>query len=613
MARRRIPLEDFFRKPERTGARLSPDGRRLAWLAPWRRRLNVHVRDLDTGEERRVSATDARDVAGFVWADDERLVFLQDTAGDEDHRLFSVRRDGSEPRELTPPGVKCGLVDDLEEVPDEILVRTNARAREVFDVYRLRASTGELELVAQNPGRVQRWITDAEGRLRLATVTDGVRTAVLYREREQDEWRSVATHDFTETVEPLAFAFDEEVVWAVSNVGRDRAALVRWDPAAGRELEVLYEHPRVDVEGIRTSRRRRALTAATFVTERREHRFFDPRAADLHAFLRERLPEHEVTVVSRSRDETRQVVHAGGDRTRGGYHLLEVAADGTPSLEPLFESAPWLSEDELARVEPITYAARDGLELHGYLTLPPGAEPRGLPLVVHPHGGPWHRDTWGFDPEVQFLANRGYAVLQTNFRGSTGYGRDFWRAGFGQWGRAMQDDVSDGVGWAVERGLADPRRVAIYGASYGGYAALSGLTLTPELFACGASYVGVSNLFTWIESFPPYWKPFLEMVHEMVGHPERDAERLRATSPFFQAHRIRAPLLVAQGVHDPRVKKAESDQIVEALRARGVEVEYLVKDDEGHGFSNEENQFEFYRALEAFLARHLGPRNEALL
>jgi dipeptidyl aminopeptidase/acylaminoacyl peptidase len=276
-------------------------------------------------------------------------------------------------------------------------------------------------------------------------------------------------------------------------------------------------------------------------------------------------------------------------------------------LDKLFDLSPWLPEEDMAPMRPISYRVADGLMIHGYLTLPVGRQPRQLPLLVHPHGGPWHRDSWGFDPEVQFLANRGYAILQVNFRGSTGYGRRFLESSFGQWGLAMQDDITAGVQWAIGEGFADPRRIAIYGGSYGGYAALSGLTKTPDLFACGISYVGVSNLFTWIAAIPPYWKPYLEMMYEMVGHPERDADRFRRTSPYYQADRIQVPLLVAQGVNDPRVRKEESDQIVEALRQRGLQVEYLVKDDEGHGFRNEENQFEFYRILERFLERHLGP------
>ncbi|MEE8183837.1 MAG: S9 family peptidase, partial [Acidobacteriota bacterium] len=274
-------------------------------------------------------------------------------------------------------------------------------------------------------------------------------------------------------------------------------------------------------------------------------------------------------------------------------------------MKKLFDLSPWLREEDMASMRPISYRTKDDLTIHGYLTLPPLGPSKHLPLVVHPHGGPWHRDSWGFDPAVQFLANRGFAVLQMNFRGSTGYGRKFMEASFGQWGLAMQDDISAGVEWAVAGKIADPGRVAIYGGSYGGYAALSGLTQTPDLYRCGVSYVGVSNLFTWMAAIPPYWKPYLEMMYEMVGHPERDEKRFRETSPFFNADRIRVPLLVAQGANDPRARKEESDQIVAALKERGIPVEYLVKENEGHGFHNEENMFEFFRVMEKFLLRNM--------
>jgi dipeptidyl aminopeptidase/acylaminoacyl peptidase len=267
--------------------------------------------------------------------------------------------------------------------------------------------------------------------------------------------------------------------------------------------------------------------------------------------------------------------------------------------------APWLNPDQLAPMKSIEYKSRDGLTIHGYLTLPLGREPKNLPAVVIPHGGPWARDTWGYDPEVQFLANRGYAVLQMNFRGSTGYGRKFWEASFKQWGKTMQDDITDGVQWLTKQGVADPKKVAIYGGSYGGYATLAGVTFTPDLYAAAVDYVGVSNLFTFMKTIPPYWKPYLDMFHEMVGDEVKDKELLAATSPALHADKIKTPLLVAQGAQDPRVNKAESDQIVDGLRKRGVDVEYMVKDNEGHGFHNEENKFAFYEAMEAFLAKHL--------
>ncbi len=602
--RERIPLEDFFKKPDKVMVRLSPDGSHLAWLEPWQRRLNLVVRNLSTGETRRLTDTTERDLGGFIWASDERLVYVQDKGGDENFRLYAVGRDGSNPLDLTPfDEVKCDIVDELEDNPREILFQMNKRQPEVFDVYRLNVDSGDMTLVAENPGNVQHWMTDHDGRLRVAVTSDGVNSSILHRPSEDDEWKTIATFDFKETISPQEFTPDNKALYVSSNVGRDRAAIFEYDLETGREGRLIFEHPEVDVSVLMASRKRKLLTGVAFETDRMKYHFVDDERARLQAFLEQKLPGYEIRLASLSKDERKLIVYAGSDRNMGSYWFLDV---DTMQLDKLFDLAPWLDENRLAEVRPIRFTSRDGLTIHGYLTLPLGAESTNLPMVVHPHGGPWHRDSWGFDPEVQFLANRGYAVLQMNFRGSTGYGRRFWEASFGQWGLTMQDDVTDGVQWAIDEGIADPKRVAIYGGSYGGYATLAGLTKTPDLYACGISYVGVSNLFTWIEAIPPYWKLYLEMLYEMVGHPERDEERFRETSPFFNAEKITAPLMVVQGANDPRVRKHESDQIVEALRERGVDVEYMVKDNEGHGFQNEENRFEFYRAMEAFLARHLG-------
>jgi dipeptidyl aminopeptidase/acylaminoacyl peptidase len=291
-----------------------------------------------------------------------------------------------------------------------------------------------------------------------------------------------------------------------------------------------------------------------------------------------------------SRDETRMLVRTYSDRSRGAYYFYDLATD---DFRKLGDISPWLDESQLCETKPVTYTSRDGLEIHGYLTLPEDSTGKLLPAVINPHGGPWARDYWGFNSEVQFLASRGYAVLQMNFRGSTGYGRRFWELGFKQWGRNMQHDISDGVQWLIDSKIADPDRIAIYGGSYGGYAVLAGLAFTPHLYACGIDYVGVSNLFTFLETIPPYWELGRQMLYEMIGNPDTESELLKQSSPVFHVQNIRAPLLVAQGANDPRVKKAESDQMVEALRSRGIQVEYLVKDDEGHGFRNEENRMEF--------------------
>ncbi|MEE8412007.1 MAG: S9 family peptidase [Acidobacteriota bacterium] len=600
-----IPLEDFFRKPDKIALRLSPDGKSLAWLEPWERRLNLTVQNLADGSTRRVTAARERDLSGYVWVSNDRLVYVQDTGGDENFRLYAVSRDGGNPIDLTPfPGVKCDIVDDLEQDDDHILFQMNRRDPQVFDVYRLNVHDGSMSLIGENPGNIQSWFTDHDGKLRLAMTTDGVNTSLLVRETEAGKWRTVATYDFKEYVRPQLFTFDNRAIYVASNLGRDTLAIAEYDLTLGREAKVLFEHDEVDVDNLMFSRARQCLTGVAFEVDKLDYHFFDEARAELQTFIDGRLPGRENTVVSHSRDENHSIVLSGSDRTLGEYYLLDAQAR---TLTHLFKISPWLDERHMAETQPIRYTARDGLAIRGYLTLPPGLEPKSLPLIVHPHGGPWARDRWGFDPELQFLASRGYAVLQINFRSSAGFGRRFLEAGFGQWGLGMQDDITDGVRWAIDESIADPARIAIYGGSYGGYAALVGLTKTPDLYACGISYVGVSNLFTWIESIPPYWKPYLEMLYEMVGHPERDRERFEATSPFFNVDAIVAPLFVAQGANDPRVRKQESDQIVAALRARGVEVTYMVKENEGHGFVNEENRFEFYREMERFLHRWLAP------
>jgi dienelactone hydrolase len=393
-------------------------------------------------------------------------------------------------------------------------------------------------------------------------------------------------------------------LYGVSNLGRDKLAAIELDLDTGREVQVLAENSQVDISVLNYSRKRKVLTLAIFTNWKTERIFFDQPTQALYQELEGRLPGYEVVVISADDDETVFVVRTFSDRSLGAFYLYDSQSG---ALTKLADRAPWLPEDQLAEMKPIEYQARDGLTIHGYLSLPAGRKPKSLPVVINPHGGPWHRDTWTFSPEVQFLVNRGFAVMQMNFRGSTGYGRMFWEAGFKEWGGKMQDDITDGVHWLIQQGLADSERVAIYGASYGGYAVLEGLVKTPDLYAAGVDYVGVSNLFTFFKTIPPYWAPYLQMMYEMVGHPEKDKDWFQQHSPALNAEKIRRPLLVAQGAKDPRVNINESNQIVEALRRRGVEVEYIVKENEGHGFQNEENRFEFYEIMEKFLQTHLRP------
>ncbi len=599
---RRIALRDFFRNPAAGNFQISPDGEFISYLKPYQNRMNIFVRPRDGGGERRVSSATSRDITAYMWKND-RLLYMRDSAGDENYRLYSVDRQGNNYRDLTPfENVRVKLVDELPDINDEVLISMNHRRKDVFDVYRLNIETGDLQMVAENPGNITSWITDHEGRLRLAFAADGVDEAILYRDSEQDEFRCLMRNNFKTSVFPLFFTFDNANFYAISNQNRDKKAIVLFDIAQGRERELLFEHPDVDVSGLSYSHYHKRLWVASFTTWKRQLHFFDQEIKEVYDSLFRRFENKEVSIVDTDKTERRLIVRSYSDRSLGSYYLYDRADD---SLELLCEVSPWLNEEELCPMKPIEFTARDGLQIHGYLTLPLGRPGRNLPTVLHVHGGPWARDSWGYRAQTQFLANRGYAVLQINFRGSTGYGREFWKASFRQWGAAMQDDLSDGVHWLIDQGIADPDRVAIYGGSYGGYATLAGLCFTPDLYTCGIDFVGVSNLLTFMNSIPPYWKPLQTKMYEIIGHPERDRDMLTQRSPVFNVDKIKAPLLVAQGAKDPRVNIEESNQIVNALRERGIDVPYIVKDNEGHGFHNEENRLEFYEAMEQFLAKHL--------
>ncbi len=605
-----IPMKDFFRNPTKVSFQLSPDGEHFAFLKPWHKRLNVFVQKVGDTTETRITSAEARDIAGFAWANNQRIVYVQDKNGDENYKLYGVNIDGSNFKILTPfDKVRVGIVDDLEDNPNEMIIQMNKRDPRVFDAYRININTGKMKMIAQNPGNISQWITDWKGDIRLATTTDGVNTSLLYRKDPSKPFKTILTTSFKETMQPLFFTFDnDQVIYAASNLGRDKTAIVKFDLPTAKETEIIYQNPEVDVTTLLKSKKRKVITGVVYITDKRHYHFFDEQRKQLQKELESKLPGYEVVVTSMNRNEDKAMVRTYSDKTLGSYYFYDL---NTKELKKLADVSPWLKEQYMADMKPIQFKSRDGLTIHGYLTLPKGVEPKNLPVVVNPHGGPWARDIWGFNPEVQFLANRGYAVLQINYRGSTGYGKKFWELSFKQWGKTMQNDITDGVKWLIKKGIADPKRIAIYGGSYGGYATLAGLTFTPNLYCCGVDYVGVSNLFTFMNTIPPYWKPYLDMFHEMVGDPKKDSLLLAEASPVLHADQIKAPLFIAQGAHDPRVNKAESDQMVEALRKRGVEVEYMVKENEGHGFHNEENRFDFYGAMEKFLAKHLGGRMAA--
>ena len=602
-----VPMENFFKNPENSYFVLSPSGDQIAFTKPFNKRMNVFVTRMGSGDTLRLTSNTDRDIAGYFWKTDSMIVYLKDKGGDENFHLFGVNVNTGKQQDFTPFNkVGVQIVDDLVDNPDEMLIGLNKENPELFDVYRINLKTGALKMEAKNPGGVLNWVTDHNGNVRVAVQSDGVNTVLLYRDGVKDPFKQVLRTSFKESINPLFFTFDNKYLYVSSTLNRDKAAIVKFDIANGKEMEVLFTHPEVDAEMLSYSRKRKVLTTIDYTTSKSEMKFLDKETENLYQKLTQLLgTKYEIYITGHNVNEDKFLVRTISDRSLGTSYFYDLKAD---KLTKIAERAPWLKEEEMCEMKPISFTSSDGMTIHGYLTLPVGLPAKNLPVIVNPHGGPWARDEWGWNPEVQFLANRGYAVLQLNFRGSTGYGKKFWELGFKQWGKTMQNDLTDGVQWLIKEGIADPKRVGIYGGSYGGYATLAGVTFTPDLYACGVDYVGVSNLFTFMKTVPPYWKPFMEMMFEMVGDPVKDSLMLHDASPVFHVDKIKVPLFIAQGANDPRVNKAESDQIVEALKKRGVKVAYMVKEDEGHGFQNEENQFDFYGAMERFLATHLGGR-----
>jgi len=610
-----IPRDVLFGNPERISPQISPDGARLAWIAPDKRNvLQVWVRTIGKEDDKVVTADPKRGIRQYFWAENSKmLVYLQDSDGDENFHLFGVDLASGNVRDLTPfQGVKAQVTAIDPNYPDTILVSLNARNRALFDVYRLDLNTGALVLDTENPGDVIGWTADPRLQIRAAQASTPEGGMVI---RVRDEpigafrpWLEAGPEDSL-TLNLLDFSADGKALHLISALGRDTAAVVKKDVAGGGETE-LASSAEADADNVLIHPRTHVVQAVRFSPGRSTWKVVDPSIrADFDAIAG--LHEGDFSVVNRDQADKTWLVAFTSDRGPVSYYAWDRSArKGTF----LFVHQPKLQGLALAAMKPIAIKARDGLTLNGYLTLPEGVEPKGLPLVLMVHGGPWARDSWGCNPYAQWFANRGYACLQVNYRSSTGYGKKFINAGNKQWGKAAHDDLLDACNWAVAQGYADPKKIAVFGGSYGGYAALAAVTFTPEFFACAVDIVGPSNLKTLIQSIPPYWKPMRSQFDVRMGNIDdpKDADLIREASPLFKADKIVRPLLIGQGANDPRVKQAESEQIVAAIEKNGGRATYVLYPDEGHGFARPENRIDFNARAEAFLAESLGGRCEPL-
>jgi len=605
-----IPREILFGNPVNTSPEISPDGKKLAYLAPVKNVLNVWVRTIGGKDDAPVTRDTERGIRRYFWgADNAHILYLQDAGGNENWRLFRVDLKTSDTADLTPfENVQVRVIEHNKDFPNDLIISMNKDDEKLHDVYHCDLTTGALTLVEKNPGNVIEWIIDARLKVRgaLASLSDGG-FDLLVRKDDTGPWKKALTWDFEDSSSSGAVGFtkDGSGMFLLDSRGVNAGQLVKMDLSSSKR-EVLASDAHYDVAGVMRNPDTYEIEAVSFIKERIEWLVFDKRIQD--DFNRIKLLHNgDFRVTSRNDADTLWVLSFSVDNGAVAFYLYD-----RPQKKGrfLFYHKPELANYKLAPMEPVKFSARDGLVIHGYITYPPGAVKKALPVVLNVHGGPWVRDTWGYDAEAQWFANRGYACFQVNYRGSSGYGKKFLNAGNHEWGGKMHDDLIDGVGWLIKKGIADPERIAIFGGSYGGYAALAGAAFTPEVFRCAVDIVGPSNLITFIASIPAYWKVLIADLHKRVGNPETEHDFLVSRSPLFKAADIKIPLLIAQGANDPRVKKAESEQIVKVLSEKGIPHEYMLFPDEGHGFAKPQNRLKFYAAAERFLAKYLSGRFE---
>ena len=608
-------VKDYFAKPTSSSFKLSPNGKYMSFRKKDKKLKNhVYVKNIVSGEEKRIIIEAEELIRGYGWANDDRLIYVMDKGGNEDYHLFAVNVDGSNQKELTPyEGVKVEIIESLKEDENHMIITMNKNNPQVFDPYKINIETGNIEQLYENEdiqNPIMNFVFDKNGNLRgYAKLKDGIKYELFYK-MDNNKFELMHETNWDESFSIQNFNYSSEnkhEAYVISNLETDKTEIFRYDLAKQKPIERLFSHDKYDVSGMGISRNRNwELDYFSYEGDKYHIVPISDYFKKLYSRLSEEFSGYDFYISDKTDDENQYLIYVTSDKLYGKYYSYDVKKD---KITLLFDLMPQLDEDDMSTMQPIKFNSRDGLIIHGYITLPKSAK-RGVkvPVVVNPHGGPQGiRDSWGFNPEAQLFASRGYATLHVNFRISGGYGKEFLRKGFKEIGRKAMDDVEDGLKYVIEQGWVDPEKVAIYGGSHGGYAVLRGLTKTPDLYTCGIDYVGVSNIYTFMESMPAYWKPYLEIIKAIWYDKDviEEKEIMDEVSPAFHIDKITKPLFVIQGANDPRVNIDESDQIVSGLRAKGVNVPYMVKYDEGHGFGKEENRMELYSAMMGFLAENL--------
>ncbi|MEO5909511.1 MAG: S9 family peptidase [Pelobium sp.] len=598
-----ISVETFFKDPQKSIFHISPDGKYLSYLQPYEGKLNLFVQSIEGNEVKQITTFADKGIKYYFWAGNDKLFYMKDIDAEDNYQVFTVNKDGSETLQInTSPKTRVEVIDQIKSDNNFILIAMNERVPEYFDVYKLNIKTGKKIMMIKNPGNIIEWISDNEGNIKLAVGSDGVNETLYYRTDNKSVFKPVITNNFKTTLQPFGFTGEKQHIYALSNLNRDKLALVDFDCETGKETKVIYENPNADISDVVYSKSLKKLAYLTYEISKREIYFLDDKVKAMYEDIRSQLPLQEVKIIDKDNSETSYILKTYTDKDPGAYYIYHLENKKLVKLADLNSD---IDPENMCEMKPVKYKSRDGLTIHGYLTLPKGKNEKNLPCIIFPHSGPSNRNVWGYAAEVQYLANKGFAVFQMNFRGSTGYGKAFQTAGYKQWGGNMQHDITDGVKWLIEQKTVNPNKIAIFGYGFGGYAALNQSIYHPELYKCAASYSGFINLFTYLKGFPAYFKPYQQMMNEIVGNPETDVDYLKSASPIFQIDKIKTPLLIAQGGKDSRVNVNETNQFVKELRKKGLNINYILKDNENHLYRDPVNRAEFYQKLGNFLDKNL--------
>lgn len=603
-----IPIDNFFKTQDKAFYRLSPNGESLSYLKLQDKKLDLFVENLATGNSVQVTHLTEKSISFYFWTSNNELIYYtEDDTKERKSDLFVINKDGSKQVQLgSNEKTKIKVIEDQLIDDKYIIVASNKRDSTVFDVYRLNVRNGKMDIAAKNPGNVTEWMTDNKGVLKIAVASDGVNETLMYRENENLPFKPVITNNFQTTLQPIAFAEDEpNVLYAISNVDRDKNALVALDLKTGKEKQVLFANDTLNVVDAKFSKSKKKMIYVTCETWKKNKYYLDDSTKLAYTKIDRLLPGTEWRIMDKDKSDNVFIVRTFTDKNPGSYYLYTAKEN---KLKKLVDINSSIKEEEMSEMKPIFYKSSDSLLINGYLTLPNTKKSTNLPVVVLPHNGPGLRNSWGYNAEVQFLANRGFAVLQVNYRGSTGYGKSFYAAGFKEWSDKIQEDVNDGVRWLIKNKIANPKKIAIYGNGFGGYIALNCLYKNPDLYSCGGSNSGVINLFSYLKTIPPFQMSNLKMYYEILGNPVTDTDYMRFASPVFHADRFKSPVFIAQNPKDPRVNVAEGVQFIKELKKRNVPVTYIEKTEGPNPVLRQQGRTALYKALEEFLQTNLNKK-----